>query len=461
MGAAALVLGLALAQGEMAPIAPGGIEGRPAPSEASPLQARVDAAAPGARIEVPPGTYDGDLFLDRPVHLVGVGRPTLRGSGRGSVLRIRPPGVVLEGLDVDGREGGDLGRDSAGVHVAAKGAVVRGCRIARALFGIYLRAADGARVEGNVVVGIRSKEPGEKGSGIHVWNTDGFVLEGNEVRDARDGFYIQSSPHGVVRRNVARDLRYGLHYMFSDDNVFEENVFRDSAAGAVLMYSKRIEFRRNRFLHNRGFASVALLFKACDDTLAEDNLLADNARGVFLEGSYRNVFRRNVVAASDAAIVLYDSCGGVRFEGNAFVGNLTSLDLVGRRTDTRFDGNYWSDNDEPDLDGDGRSDRPYVLGSLFDHLRGNLTAADLLAQSVAAEALAAAERTFPVLAPIQAVDHAPLVRAPALPAVPPPDVSPRRASPGALAASAAAIALGLGVLLRGGGTRTPRTGAHA
>src|SRR5512138_1614338 len=239
MLAPALVLGLALAQGEMAPIAPGGIEGRPAPSDASPLQARVDAAAPGARVEVPPGTYDGDLFLDRPVQLVGVGRPKLRGSGAGSVVRIRAPGVVVEGFDVDGREGGDLGRDSAGVHVAAPNAVVRNCRIERALFGVYLRAADGARVEGNVVAGIRAKEAGEKGSGIHVWNTRGFVLERNEVRDARDGLYIQSSPGGVVRGNVGRDLRYGLHYMFSDDNVFEENLFRDSDAGAVLMYSRR------------------------------------------------------------------------------------------------------------------------------------------------------------------------------------------------------------------------------
>src|SRR5512138_3934681 len=100
MLAPALVLGLALAQGEMAPIAPGGIEGRPAPSDASPLQARVDAAAPGARIEVPPGVYDGDLVLDRPVHLVGVGRPVLRGSGRGSVVRVRAAGVTVEGLDI-------------------------------------------------------------------------------------------------------------------------------------------------------------------------------------------------------------------------------------------------------------------------------------------------------------------------------------------------------------------------
>jgi nitrous oxidase accessory protein len=451
-----LLLALALAQGEMAPIAPGGIEGRPPPSEASPLQARVDAAAPGERLEVEPGTYVGDLHVDRPVHLVGRGRPKLVGSGKGSVVRIRAPNVVLEGFDIDGRDGGDLGRDSAGVHVAAPRATVSDCRITRSLFGIYLREAPGARVEGNVVLGVRGKEPGEKGSGIHVWNTDGFLLARNEVRDARDGFYIQSSPHGIVRDNVVSNLRYALHYMSSDDNVFEDNLFEGSDAGAVLMYSKRIEFRRNRFLHNRGFASVGLLFKACDDTLAEDNLLADNARGIFLEGSYRNVFRRNVVAGSDAAIVLYDSCGDVRFEENAFIGNLTSLDLVGRRTDTRFDGNYWSDNREPDLDGDGRSDRPYVLGSLFDHLRGNLTAADLLAQSLAAGALAAAERSFPVLAPIQAVDHAPLARPPVLAAVPPAEERTGEASPGGLAGSGAAVLLGLGVLGAGGRSRRAR-----
>ena len=146
----------------------------------------------------------------------------------------------------------------------------------------------------------------------------------------RDGLYIQSSSQGFIRGNRVRDLRYGLHYMFSDDNVFEDNLFENGAAGTALMYSHRITFRRNRFLHNRGFASVGLLFKACDDVIAEDNLIADNARGIFLEGSYRNVFRRNVIAESDMAIVLYDSCAGNRFDGNSFVGNLTPLQLVGQ-----------------------------------------------------------------------------------------------------------------------------------
>lgn len=397
---------------------PGDLEGRPAPGQASPVQARLDGATPGARIIVAAGTYRGDLFIDKPVHLVGVGRPVIEGAGSGSVIRIRAADVTVEGFDVDGQGGGDLGRDTSGIHVAAPRATITDCRIRRSLFGVYLREAPGSTVQGTTVEGVPGLEPGEKGSGIHVWNTDGFRLLDNRIHEARDGLYIQSSPHGFAARNLVSDVRYGLHYMFSDDNAFEDNTFQNAAAGAALMYSNRIRFRRNQFIHNRGFASVGLLFKACDDVVAEDNLIADNARGIFLEGSNRDIFRHNVVAESDVAIVLYDSCSRVRIEGNSFVANLTPLTLVGRRTDTVAAGNYWSDNRELDLDGDGYTDRPYRLANVFDHMRGNLTAADLFAQGFAAAALSAAETTFPVLDTIPVEDPRPLVRPPALPGVP-------------------------------------------
>jgi nitrous oxidase accessory protein len=445
---------LLAAEGGMAPIAPGNLEGRPPPGEASPLQARIDAAVPGATVEVEPGVYRGDLYVDRTIRLVGRGRPKLVGSGKGSVVRVRAPDVVVEGFDIDGLGGGDLAADSSGVHVAASGAVVRDCHIANALFGIYLREAPGARIENNVLRGIAGKEPGEKGSGIHVWNTLGFTFVGNDIEDARDGIYIQSSSQGVIRGNAARRLRYGLHYMSSDDNVFEDNVFETSAAGAVLMFSYRIQFRRNRFLHNRGFASVGLLFKDLHGSVAEDNLIADNARGIFLEGSNDNVFRRNVIAESDVALVIYGSCAGNRFESNAFLGNLTPLTLYARRTDTVFRGNYWSENDEPDLDGDGRSDRPYRLTNLFDHLRGNLTAADLLAQSPAAAALSAAERAFPVLEAVEVVDPAPLVRAPELPDVP--RATSRQGGFHPWGAAGSLVIAALGLLALGAWRRAPR-----
>jgi nitrous oxidase accessory protein len=441
----------------MAPVLPGALEGRPAAADTSPLQARIDAAAPGSTVEVEPGEYVGDLVLDKPLRLVGRGRPRLVGAGDGSVVRVRADDVTIEGFDVDGRRGGDQGRDSAGIHTSGARTTIRDCRIREALFGIYVREANGVVVERCTVRGIHGRDPGEKGSGIHVFNTVGFRFTDNEIVDVRDGFYIQNASRGFVRGNVARDLRYGLHYMFSDDNVFEDNTFENGAAGTAIMYSRRIVFRRNRFLRNRGFASVGLLFQSCEDVLAEENLIADNARGVFIEGSHRITVRRNVIAGSDVAVVLYDPDGGHRFEGNSFVGNMTPLDLVARHTDTVFLGNYWSGNDEPDLDGDGRSDRPYRLTTVFDHFRGNLTAADLLSDSFAAVAIGAAERAFPVLRLVPVEDASPLARPPLLPGVPRPDAGSAGANPAGIAGSLALGLAGAAVLFRG---RRPSTGAR-
>lgn len=445
MTALLLIAALALPQ-EAVPdmtVTVGTLEGRPAPEALSSLQARIDVARPGDRIDVQAGTYTGDLFIHRSIRLVGHGRPRLIGSGLGSVIRVRADDVLVEGFDIDGQLGGSLARDSAGIHVAGRRVTIRDCRIVRSLFGVYLREADDAVVEGCDITGIEGRSAGEQGSGVHVWNAQRFTLRNNRVRYSRDGFYIQSASHGIVTGNEVSHVRYGLHYMNSDDNRFEDNTFQHGAAGAALMYSRRLTFARNRFLHNRGFASVGLLLKDCEDVIAEDNLVADNERGFFIDGAVRHIFRRNLVSSSDVAVVVYDSSQASRFEGNTFVGNLSPLRLVGRRTDTVFEGNYWSEFDEPDLDADGVRDRPYRLSNVFDHLRGNLTAADLFAQGAGARVLARAEATFPVLRPITVSDTRPLTAPPprgAIPHMPPPD---GMRTFGGLALSALGVVAGL------------------
>jgi nitrous oxidase accessory protein len=79
MLAGALIL-LALAQGtppDMAPATSGTLEGRPTQADASALQSQIDRAAVGSTLEIGPGTYRGDLVIDRPLRLIGR-------SGRGS-----------------------------------------------------------------------------------------------------------------------------------------------------------------------------------------------------------------------------------------------------------------------------------------------------------------------------------------------------------------------------------------
>ncbi len=438
---------------------PSRLERRAPARDASPLQARIDAAKPGDRIDVDAGTYVGDLYIDRPLTIVGHGRPVLLGSGYRSVVMVRGDHITFDGFDIDGREGGSLSDDSSGIHISGRFAHVARCRVTRSLFGVYLYAADDAWIDQTSVEGILGKTPGEQGSGIHSWNTRRFRLTDNVIRYSRDGFYLQASSDGFILRNRVSDVRYGLHYMFSDRNVFEDNVFERGAAGAALMYSKDLTFRRNSFIHNRGFASVGLLLKSCDNVVAEDNLIADNARGVFLEGSTLNTFRRNLIAESDAALVIYDSSSRNRFEGNSFIGNMSPLRLSGRRTDTVFNGNYWSDDTGLDLDGDGFRDDPYRLSNVFDHLRDNLSAADLVARGLGARTLAAAERGFPVLRPIPVLDAHPLARPPVLAQVP---AAPRAAHGGVGVGFAAASLIGaFGVVTLTMGRRLGRTNAEA
>src|SRR5512144_2574495 len=52
------------------------------------LQSAVAAAHAGDTIQVSAGTYEGQIVLDRPLHLEGLGKPVLRGPGRGSVLTV-------------------------------------------------------------------------------------------------------------------------------------------------------------------------------------------------------------------------------------------------------------------------------------------------------------------------------------------------------------------------------------
>ncbi len=126
---------------------------------------------------------------------------------------------------------------------------------------------------------------------------------------------------------------------------------------------------------------------------------------------------------------------------------------MGRRTDTVFDGNYWSDNDEPDLDGDGRSDRPVPA---HERVRPPPRQPDrgrpVRPRASRPPALAAAERTFPVLEPSRSWTARPLARPPgSSPAVP----AARRGAPAGLAARPRRCA---GRARRGGSRPAPAGG---
>ncbi len=387
------------------------------PARFQTLQEAIAAARPGDTIRAQPGIYTGRFILDKQLTLEGIGKPALRGEGRGSVVSVLAGGCVIRGFIIE-RSGGDLMAEDSGVLLKSNFNLIEDNELRDVLFGVYLFQAAHNTIRRNFIRGRAEMETGDRGAGIHIWNSTDNLFEDNTVTEARDGFYVQNSPRNTVRRNRVYNLRYGLHYMTSDDNKFEENIFSHNVAGAAIMYSRRIEFRRNAFAHNRGFSSFGILFQDCYDITAEDNAIIDNATGLFMEALRQSAFRRNVIAANDVAVQLFPSSDRILFTRNNFIDNLSPMRLIGSRSNTQWQenglGNYWSDYDGYDLNGDGLGDAPHKIQNVFQYLEGNYPRLRLYLNSPAARALAAAEQSFPIIKGSPETDPAPLMKSVAL-----------------------------------------------
>ncbi|MDZ7291213.1 MAG: YwiC-like family protein [candidate division KSB1 bacterium] len=377
------------------------------------LQTLITAAAHGDTIFVPAGIYEGNLVIDKKLALIGRDWPVIRGSGHGSAVLITADSCVVQGFVVE-HCGKMLVNEDAGVLIKSDHNLIESNQLRDVLFGIYLLGAHHNSIIANSVTGRKELELGERGSGIHIWNSQHNRFIGNVITEARDGFYIQNANHTYIERNEVFGLRYGLHYMYADSNIFLHNKFYDNVAGAAIMYSKGITMRHNSFVRNRGFASFGILFQDCQNSVADSNVIADNVVGMFFEASSNNLFRHNIIAQNDVALQMFQNSERNTFTGNNFIDNLSPLFLVGKRTLTQWSqngkGNYWSAYEGYDLDHDGIGDVPMKIQNVFDYLEGRYPNLRLYLYSPAAQALAAAAKAFPILEINQEVDEHPLMR---------------------------------------------------
>lgn len=377
------------------------------------VQAAIDAANAGDTVQVRAGAYAGNVTLNKQIALEGIGRPVLRGEGVASVVTVLANGCAIRGFIIE-RSGGDLTREDSGILLKSSNNQIEDNELRDILYGIYLYSSHGNTLRRNRIRGRPELEEGDRGAGLHLWNSPDNIIDDNVISEARDGMYIQSSHDNQIRRNRVFNLRYGLHYMSSDGNVFEDNFFSNNVAGAAIMYSNHIEFRRNAFVHNRGFSSFGILFQECNELLAEENFIVDNATGIFMEALRKTTFRRNTIANNDVALQMFSSSDANVFTENNFVDNLSPLQLIGRSTTTKWSengrGNFWSDNDGYDLNEDGLGDVPLKIQNVFEQMEGNYPRLRLYLESPAARAMAVAEKTFPILRGSSEIDEAPLMK---------------------------------------------------
>lgn len=444
------------------------------------LAARLAAAGPGEVVNVSPGTYLGNLVVDIPITLRGVGRPALVGDGTGTVLTIRAPGTVVTGFSVRGSGIGPVGSPS-GIRIEADDVRVRDVVVEDVYTGIHVAGAADVDLVGNSIRGragatvtgethaleASEDEPehqgqhaaptsdvaAERGDAISLWDTERVLVRRNVIADARDGVFLTYSTDVLVDRNRIEDSRYAVHSMFASELVLSENLMRGNLSGAVMMYGGPALLLRNTVRDSRSSSTgFGILLKDVDDARTVENVLVGNRVGLQVDGppaaEHTTMVALNTIALNRIGVSLYPSARAT-FTGNSFVENLTQVLGQGRGVGEQNAwshegaGNYWSGYRGYDVAGDGIGDVAHAEGGMIEDAVARAPVLAALASGPAFELLRAVEDRWVERQPV-ARDPQPLVEphSPALAA------GPRGGSRGILAV-AGALLVGLALVVVG------------
>lgn len=375
---------------------------------------------------LPAGTYHGNFTIDQPLHLRCAPGALIDGQGAGSTLQVRAPGVTIENCTLR-NWGRDLTAMDAAIFIdkAAHGTVVRGNDLQGAGFGIWLDATADVQVLHNRIQGDPSVRSQDRGNGIHLYAVKNALVRGNQVRQTRDGVYIDTSNDSSIEDNLFEDLRYGVHYMFTHNSRVIGNTTRHTRTGYALMQSRKLTVVGNRSVddQNYGILMNYITYSTLTGNRVEAVRSGDGGGDAMIAGAegkalfiYNSLFNRiedNRFESSALGIHLTAGSEDNRISGNAFIGNRQQVKYVASRTqewsaDGR--GNYWSDYLGWDRNADGIGDVAYEPNDKVDQLLWLYPQVQLLMTSPAIELLRWVQRAFPVTRPPGVRDSFPLMR---------------------------------------------------
>ncbi|MCO6412532.1 MAG: nitrous oxide reductase family maturation protein NosD [Thiogranum sp.] len=391
------------------------------------LQTRIMQARDGDTVRVEPGIHRGNFVIEAGIRLLGERGAVLDGRGQGDVLRIRAPGVLVQGLEIR-NSGHDLTAMNAGIFVEpeARDIEIRDNFLTGNAFGIWLDACAGPTVSGNRIQGEAARRSQDRGNGIHLYAVTGGLIAGNEIWETRDGIYIDTSQDNRLQDNVLHDLRYGVHYMYSYNNEVTGNHSYRTRTGYALMQSRHLTVTGNRSEDDNNYG--ILLNYITYSTIAGNavtgtkqgqayvtggaDILGAEGKALFIYNSAFNEITGNRLQGADIGVHLTAGSEDNRIYGNAFVGNRVQVKYVATRQQEWSEqgrGNYWSDYIGWDLDSDGVGDRPYEPNDAVDKLLWKYPIARVLMNSPAVETLRWVQQQFPVLRPQGVRDSYPLM----------------------------------------------------
>jgi nitrous oxidase accessory protein len=377
----------------------------------STLRQGIKIAKAGDTILLNTGIYkEGNIIIDKSIHLIGIDQPILDGDHKYEILTLTGRNIIIKGIHF-ANAGYSSMYDYAAIKVIdATNIIIEGNVISEASFGIHLANSTHSVIRNNTIRGTNKSEH-SSGNGIHLWKCNTMMIENNSIQGHRDGIYLEFVTESTIQKNVSeKNIRYGLHFMFSHSDRYLSNIFRNNGAGVAVMYSKNVMMDDNIFERNWGASAYGILLKDISNSHIKNNRFIQNTMGIHMEGSSRIEIANNIFQANGWAIKVQASCDDNNFHHNNFYGNSFDVATNGTMMLNKFSKNYWDKYDGYDMNKDGIGDIPYHPVSIYSMIVEQSPNSLMLLRSFVVSLLDRAEKAIPSLVPENLMDSKPMIK---------------------------------------------------
>jgi len=333
---------------------------------ANPLQDAIDQASVGAIIKLQDGVYHGNITIDKPLTIVGMGKHVqIQGTGQGSVVTITGSSVRLRNLIIS-NSGQNMQKINAGIALTqVRDCEISHCRLLNVLYGIDMNIVTNSRIVYNDI-SVTKNEISLRGNALKLYYSNFNTVSNNSIHDSRD-VTLNYSHHNLFEANSFTNNRFATHLELSNSNIFVKNSYKYNSVAMMFMGAKDTQVINNKILSSRGAAGIGVMIGGVANFVFKENLVRYNAKALYIQGQEKALGMKRYILNNDISYNMEAFHFHASIKDNTIKGNkvYANIEDVVKDVGGNFDAsnvveyNYWDRYDGFDADDDGIGDTPF------------------------------------------------------------------------------------------------------